>query len=449
MECIMQRKALKKLLEWKNAPGRKPLLVQGARQVGKTWLMKEFGRLHFSRTAYIHFDNNSRMRQIFNADYDIRRLLTAFQVEAGCPITPGDTLIVFDEIQEAPHAVNSLKYFCEEAPEYAIVAAGSLLGVSLHKNDSFPVGKVDFLDLYPLSFSEFLSAVGNSNLAELVESGDWPMITAFKDKLVEQLRLYYYIGGMPEAVDAFLQHNDLKLVRKIQRGLLRSYDRDFSKHAPKEIIPRIRMIWDAIPSQLARENKRFVYGALRTGARARDFETAMQWLLGTGLIYNVCRAAKPAIPLSAYRSEGFKTYMLDVGLLGAKADLNAKTLLEGNTVFQEFKGALTEQYVQQQLRAECGIEPGYWSRENGGAEVDFLYQSEDAVIPVEVKAEENLQAKSLKVYCQQFHPPFSVRTSMSDYRTSEQTVDGHSCTMINLPLYAVSQIRRECGEVTP
>ena len=436
----MQRNALKKLLEWKNAPSRKPLLIQGARQVGKTWLMKEFGRLHFARTAYIHFDNNSRMRQVFHTDYDIRRLITAFQIEAGCAITPEDTLIVFDEIQDAPHAVNSLKYFCEEAPEYAVVAAGSLLGVSCHKDESFPVGKVDFLDLYPLSFSEFLRAADNTGLAELLESGDWPLITALKDKLIEQLRLYYYIGGMPEAVNAYLRHNDLKPVRKIQRDLLRSYERDFSKHAPQEVIPRIKMIWDSIPSQLARENRKFIYGALRTGAKARDFETAMQWLLGSGLIYHVRRAAKPAIPLSAYQSEGFKTYMLDVGLLGAKANLNVKTLLEGNAVFQEFKGALTEQYVQQELRAECGMDPWYWSRENGGAEVDFLCQTEDAVIPIEVKAEENLQAKSLKVYCQRFHPPFAVRTSMSDYRVSEQSSDGHSRTMINLPLYAAGRM---------
>lgn len=445
----MQRKALKKLLEWKNGPGRKPLLIQGARQVGKTWLMKEFGRLHFAKTAYIHFDNNSRMQEIFNTDYDIRRLITAFQIEAGCPITPEDTLIVFDEIQDAPHAVNSLKYFCEEAPEYAIVAAGSLLGVSLHENESFPVGKVDFLDLYPLSFSEFLSASGDLHLAELVESGDWSLITAFKSKLIDLLRLYYYVGGMPEVVNAFLQHNDLKLVRRIQDQLLRAYERDFSKHAPREAVPRIRMIWDSIPAQLAKENRKFIYGVLRTGARAREFETAMQWLLGAGLICQVFRAAKPAIPLSAYQSDGFKAYMLDVGLLGAKADLNAKTLLEGNAVFQEFKGALTEQYVQQQLRAECNIAPCYWSRENGGAEVDFLCQIEDAVIPVEVKAEENLQAKSLKVYCSHFHPPFSVRTSMSDYRISERSVDGRPGTMINLPLYAIDRLRKECGETIP
>lgn len=442
----MKRKAMQSLLEWKSRPDRKPLLIQGARQVGKTWLMKEFGRLHFSKTAYIHFDNNRRIQKIFNADYDIKRLLTAFQVEAHCTITPQDTLIILDEIQEAPHAVNALKYFCEEAPEYAVIAAGSLLGISLHKNESFPVGKVDFLDLYPLSFSEFLDATGNARLADLAESGDWQLITAFKDKFIEQLRLYYFIGGMPGAINAFLPNYDLKHVRRIQRELLRSYDRDFSKHAPTDVIPRIQMIWDSIPSQLARENKKFIYGALRTGARARDFESAMQWLLGAGLIYNVCCAAKPAIPLTAYRSDGFKTYMLDVGLLGAKANLNAKTLLEGNAVFQEFKGALTEQYVQQQLRADCGIEPCYWSRENGKAEVDFLYQASDGIVPIEVKAEENLQAKSLKIYCELFHPNFSVRTSMADYRTSKQIIGKHSCRMINLPLYAINQIRKECDD---
>ena len=442
----MKRKALQQLIEWKNAPGRKPLLIQGARQVGKTWLMKEFGKTHFSQMAYIHFDNNSRMRDIFNADFDIKRLITAFQIEAGCTITPNDTLIVLDEIQEAPHAVNSLKYFCEEAPEYAIIAAGSLLGISLHKDDSFPVGKVDFLDLYPLSFSEFLMATDNERLAELVETRDWQLITAFKNKLIEQLRLYYFIGGMPEAVSAFAQYNDLKQVRKIQQELLRSYDRDFSKHAPKETVPRIRLIWDSIPAQLAKENKKFVFSAIKSGARARDYEVAMQWLLDAGLIYHVCRAAKPAMPLTAYKADGFKAFMLDIGLLGAKANLNAKTLLEGSAVFQEFKGALTEQYVQQELRAECNITPGYWSRETGNAEIDFLYQSSDAIIPIEVKAEENLKAKSLQVYCEHFHPPFSVRTSMADYRTSKKDFADYSHTMINLPLYGVNQIRKECGD---
>ncbi len=442
----MQRKALQKLLEWKNAPGRKPLLIQGARQVGKTWLMKEFGSKHFSKTAYIHFDNNRRMQEIFNADFDINRLLTAFQIEAGCTITPNDTLIIFDEIQEAPHAINSLKYFCEEAPEYAIVAAGSLLGVSLHKNDSFPVGKVDFLDLYPLSFSEFLSATNNEQLANLIESRDWQLITAFKSKIIEQLRLYYYIGGMPEVVQAYTRYNDFKMVRRLQLNLLRAYDRDFSKHAPPETVPGIRLIWDSIPVQLAKENKKFIYKVLKTGARARDYEIALQWLLDAGLLYQVCRSAKPAIPLTAYKTEGFKAYMLDVGLLGAKANLNVKTLLEGNTVFQEFKGALTEQYVQQELRAECNITPCYWAKEGGEAEVDFLYQSANAIIPIEVKAEENLRAKSLQVYCSHFQPPFSVRTSMADYRTSEHTTENGIHTMINLPLYAINQIRKECND---
>ena len=442
---VMIRSALQKLLQWKNAPDRKPLLLQGARQVGKTWLMKEFGRLHFSRTAYIHFDNNKRMQEIFSGDYDIARLLTAFQIEAGCTITPQDTLIVFDEVQEAPNAINSLKYFCEEAPEYPIIAAGSLLGISLHKDSSFPVGKVNFLDLYPLSFMEFLRASDNERLADLAESGDWPMITSFKSKFIELLRLYYYVGGMPEAVMTFLLHNDLKKVRDVQRELLRSYNRDFSKHAPKDAVPRIQLIWNSIPSQLARENRKFIYGALRTGARAREFEAAMGWLLGAGLIHNVFRAAKPAFPLSAYRTDAFKTYMLDVGLLGAKSGLNAKTILEGNAVFQEFKGALTEQYVQQQLRAECGISPFYWTHVGGGAEVDFLCQSEDSIIPLEVKAEENLQSKSLGVYGRIFHPPFSVRTSMADYRISSRILGGQQSTMVNLPLYAISQILRECG----
>ncbi len=442
----MKRHALTKLLEWKDDPHRKPLLIQGARQVGKTWLMKEFGRLNFSKTAYIHFDNNTRMRDVFNVDYNIPRLISAFQIETGVTITPHDTLLIFDEIQEAPKAVNSLKYFCEEAREYPIIAAGSLLGLSLHKDESFPVGKVDFLDMFPMSFMEFLEATDNAMLADLVYSRDWSMMTVFKSKLIDQLRLYYYIGGMPEAVEAYKKTRDLKKVRSIQQKLLRSYDNDFSKHAPKKVVPRIRMIWDSIPVQLAKENRKFIYGALRDGARARDFEVAMQWLINAGLIYNIARVSKPSIPLTAYQSDAFKTFMLDVGLLAAKSKLNAKTLLNGNDVFQEFKGALTEQYVQQQLRADCGIEPNYWSHESGRAEIDFVYESDVAVIPIEVKAEENLQAKSLKYYCEKFAPPYAVRTSMADYRLRSVGTNIPQMKLLNLPLYAISQIRHECGD---
>lgn len=442
----MKRNAMTKLQEWKRDPQRKPLLIQGARQVGKTWLMQEFGQQNFSNIAYIHFDNNKRMQQIFNDDYNIERLILSLQIEADCTITPHDTLIIFDEVQDAPRAVNSLKYFCDEAPEYAIMAAGSLLGVSRHEGESFPVGKVDFLDLYPMSFSEFLDATDNSRLVDLMHSRDWKLITAFKSKYIELLRLYYYVGGMPEVVASFIQENDLKKVRRIQSKLLRSYERDFSKHAPSDVISRIEMIWNSIPTQLGKENRKFVYGAVREGARARDFEIAMQWLLDAGMIYHVLRASKPAIPLDAYQDDGFKAYMLDVGLFGAKAGLGAKTLLEGNRVFQEFKGSLTEQYVQQQLRGDCGIKPYYWSRKSGGAEIDFLYQSEDALIPIEVKAEENLQAKSLKVYCEKFHPPFAIRTSMSDYQATSMTLGDFTYKLVNLPLYAISQIRHECGD---
>lgn len=432
----MKRQAIEKLYEWKNSAGRKPLIIRGARQVGKTWLMKEFGRLAFKNIVYINFDSNSDIAQLFAGNLDIPRLISGLEIFSRSKIVPQETLLIFDEVQEAPRALTSLKYFCEEAPEYAIVAAGSLLGVAMHQGTSFPVGKVNFLDLYPMSFTEFLNATGNEQLTELLQKGDWQLITGLKDRFIDLLRLYYYIGGMPEAVQCYLDEKDVFKVREVQKRILDAYEQDFSKHAPANVVARIRMVWQSIPSQLAKENRNFVYGSLRKGARAKDFELAIQWLKDCGLIDQVIRLAKPAIPLPAYADNGFKMFLLDVGLLGAMSGLDAQSLLKGNELFSEFKGALTEQYVAQQLRSESGLTPFYWSAERATAEVDFLFQQGMELYPLEVKAEENLKAKSLKVYFDKFQPRLVIRSSMSDYRREDW--------LLNLPLYGLSRLIQEC-----
>ena len=425
---------MQKLVGWKNSLTRKPLIVRGARQVGKTWLMQEFGSLHFSNVAYVNLDNNTGMQRVFAGDFDLKRLLSALQIESGTSITPDDTLIILDEIQESPEALAALKYFYEQAPEYHIVSAGSLLGVAMHHGTSFPVGKVEFMDLHPMSFEEFLLATGDGGLANLLAEMDWALIATFRDKYVQQLRSYYFVGGMPEAVASFASERNYSLVRGIQQNLLTAYDQDFSKHAPIAIVPRLRMVWESIPSQLAKENRKFLYGSLRKGARAKDFELAIQWLRDCGLIVQVARISKPAVPLTAYTANGFKLFMLDVGLLAAKSGLDEKSILGGNRIFEEFKGALTEQFVLQQLQSCAEITPCYWSRERGSAEVDFVFQIGHEVLPLEVKATENLQAKSLKSYFANYSPSVAIRTSTSDFRREEW--------LINLPLYAISQIRK-------
>ena len=435
----MKRVAMQHLIEWKEDPGHLPMIIRGARQVGKTWLMKEFGRTEFEKYAYINFDRNSRMKQLFSGDFDVDRILRGLSIESEVEIAPEDTLIILDEIQEVPAALQSLKYFCEDDRQrYNIVAAGSLLGISMHEGTSFPVGKVDSMDLYPLSFTEFLDATGNGQLVSLLEQQDYDMITAFKDKYIDLLKTYYYVGGMPAAVNAYLPKQNLNSVRRVQKRLLSDYEQDFSKHAPTAVIPRIRMVWDGIPSQLAKENKKFIYSVLREGARAKDFELAID----CGLVHKVGRVTKGAIPLKAYQDlPAFKLYMMDVGLLAAMTDLDAKTLLKGNAIFTEFKGALTEQYVCQQLIAELGATPYYWSAENSTGEVDFVLQHSGNVIPLEVKAEENLMAKSLKFFVAGNKLSLGVRSSMSDYRKQE--------TLINLPLYAISQLWSACDSYRP
>lgn len=428
----MRREKLAALISWKNSTSRKPLIIRGARQVGKTWLMKEFGNTQYKQTVYVNFEKNSRLKTLFVDDFDIKRIIIALQAESGLVINAQNTLLIFDEIQAIPEAITSLKYFFEDAPEYHIVAAGSLLGVALHKNTSFPVGKVAFMDLHPLTFLEFLDAIGENGLAELLHSGDWKLITAFKTKFIDRLRQYYYVGGMPEVVVTFNKNNNFKEVRVIQKQILQSYEQDFSKHAPSEIVPRIRMIWNSIPAQLAKENRKFIYGIIKEGARAKDYEHALSWLIDCGQVHKICNVSKPGMPLKAYEDRSaFKLFLVDVGLLAAMGDLSAQTLLEGNKIFTEFKGALTEQYVLQQLITSDDFVIYYWSAERSISEVDFIVQFEGAIYPIEVKAEENLQAKSLKVYHDKFNPSHSFRTSMTDFYQQDW--------LINIPLYAISE----------
>ncbi|MCT8548819.1 ATP-binding protein [Glaesserella parasuis] len=426
----MQRKILQSLQNWKQNPNRKPLIIQGARQVGKTWAMKHFGEQSFEQVAYINFDNNPRMKTLFSGDYDINRLILGLKIESGVDIKAHNTLIIFDEVQEVPQALSSLKYFYENAPEFYIVSAGSLLGVSLHHQVSFPVGKVDFLPLYPMDFHEFLLAVGKQDLVKLLNLKDWSLISAMKSRYIELLRQYYFVGGMPEAVKVFIETQNFNAVRQIQKNLLMAYEQDFSKHIRDgQTVQKVRSIWHSIPEQLAKENKKFIYANLQKGARSKDYEIALQWLKDSGLVHSVPRIKKPHLPLSAYQDNAFKLYGLDIGLLSAQSHLDASVLLDGSRIFSEFKGALTEQYVLQQLIANQDNPVFYWATEKGTAEVDFVVQQKQAVIPIEVKAEENLKAKSLKVYVEQFQPERAFRFSMADYREQDW--------LVNVPLYEV------------
>lgn len=429
----MYRVAIEQLMQWKKRPHRKPLIIEGARQVGKTWLMKEFGRQAYADTVYINFDSNSQMAALFAADLNTERLIMGLELYAGRKIDPDNTLLIFDEIQEVPRALASLKYFCEEAPQYHIVCAGSLLGIALHEGTSFPVGKVDFLKLYPLSFQEFLMATDKERFSKLLDSGDFALITSFKQTYIDALKYYYFVGGMPEAVQCFAETRDFAEVRRIQSQILAAYEQDFSKHAPHEIVPRIRMVWHSIPSQLAKENKKFLYGLVREGGRAREYETAIMWLVDCGLVHKVSRVNAAGMPLAAYEDlKAFKLFAVDVGLLGCMAGLNSSTLLDGNTLFVEFKGALTEQYVCQQLKTLDGLKVFYYTNDRSTCEVDFVVDTGEKIIPLEVKAEVNLKAKSLKSYCEKFSPEIAVRTSMADYKREDW--------LVNLPLYAISQI---------
>ena len=431
----MYRYKIEELKQWKNSADRKPLIIRGARQVGKTWLMKEFGEKNYEKCAYINFDDNSRMEQLFSGDFDIERIIQGLKIESGVNIEAENTLIIFDEIQECPKAVTSLKYFYENANQYHIVTAGSLLGVAMHQGTSFPVGKVDFLDLYPLNFKEFLKALGEDALIDLINKNDINLITVFSDKLKIYLKQYMYIGGMPEVVETYIKNKDFNEVRKKQEVLLQAYEQDFSKHAPNNVVPRIRQLWNNIPTQLAKENKKFIYGLVKEGARAREYELALSWLIDCGLIYQVNRVNDCKIPLSAYQDfNAFKLYLLDVGLLCAMAKLDAKTIIEGNDIFVEFKGALTEQYVLTELKTNVDSPVFYWSSEKGTSEVDYIIQIGRNNIPIEVKSSENLQSKSLKSFVQKYNTKINVRTSMSNFKKEEW--------LINIPLYLIGNIEK-------
>lgn len=430
----MYRDAMNDLHKWKSKKNKKPLIIRGARQVGKTWLMREFGNSSYDEMVYINFDNNTQMKELFSVDMNIERIITGLELYTGHKINPLNTVLIFDEIQEVPQALSALKYFNEIAPEYQIICAGSLLGVALHSGTSFPVGKVEFLDLYPLSFSEFMRAMGRNQFIGLLEKQDFGMATTFRQEYINLLKHYYYVGGMPEAVKAFADNRDFNEAREIQQRILDAYEQDFSKHAPNETVPRIRMLWNSIPGQLTKENKKFVYGIIKEGARAKDYEMALMWLADCGLVHKVHRATSPNIPLKAYEDfKAFKLFLVDVGLLSCMVRLNQRSLVDGNRLFQEFKGSLTEQYVLQQLKTIKGIETYYWTNARGGAEIDFLIDNGTDVIPIEVKAETNLKSKSLKTFCEKFKPKISIRTSMSDYKQEDW--------LLNLPLWAVENIR--------
>lgn len=432
----MYRMAIEQLKKWKARKNRKPLLIRGARQVGKTWLMKEFGAAEYESVVYINFDNNERMRNLFEGSSEVERLMTGMELYIGHKIDPDKTLMIFDEVQEVPKALASLKYFNEDAPQYQIICAGSLLGVALHQGTSFPVGKVEFLDLYPLSFFEFLMAMGKEQHVELLKKGDYDVAAAFRQDYIDLLKHYYYVGGMPEVVQAFADNRDFNEAREIQQRILAAYEQDFSKHAPNETVPRIRMLWSSIPAQLTKENKKFIYGLIKEGARAKEYELAMLWLTDCGLVHKVHRITAPALPLKAYEDlKAFKLFLADVGLLTCMVGLRQDVLLDRNELFREFKGALTEQYVLQQLKTLNGINVYYWSAERGTAEVDFVIDTGFDVIPMEVKAEVNLQAKSLKVYREKFRPKLSIRSSMADYRREGW--------LLNLPLWALESIAKD------
>ena len=429
----MRRTLMDELVAWKESTRRKPLILNGARQVGKTWLLKEFGRLHFENVAYVSLDNDPLARSYFDSGFDIARIIASLSLELDMDIQPGKTLIVLDEVQACPKAITSLKYFCESAPEYAVAAAGSLLGISATEGTGYPVGKVNTLDLYPLTFTEFLDATGNERFGKLIGSGDAEMMNAFSDKIAELLKRYYVVGGMPEAVSAYVAEQDVRAARAIQQEILNGYVSDFAKHIPPRLLARTMLAWESIPRHLSQENKKFIFGQVRKGARAADFEESLAWLQQAGLIYKVRRVSKPHVPLSSYCGmNAYKIFMVDVGLLGAMSGLEARDVIDGNKVFTEFKGALTEQYVCQQLISERGMTPYYWSAENSLGEIDFLVQRDGQVIAVEVKAEENLRSKSLRAFKKKHPQVNAVRFSLSNYREQEW--------MVNVPLFALSCI---------
>lgn len=424
----MNRKVYKELLKWKQSENRMPLVLCGARQVGKTWLMQEFGKNEYKNSIYLNFDSDESLCQLFEKDYDIDRILLAIQAYAGFTPEKGETLIIFDEIQEARRGLGVLKYFCENAPEYHVIVAGSLLGIALHEGTSFPVGKVNMIDVYPMDFGEFLDAMGQTSLKEIAESHDWELMKPLKDKYIGLLRQYYFTGGMPKVVAIYIQNNNLAQVRQFQKDIIRAYKEDISKHAPTKDVPRINMVLDSIPAQLVKENKKFIFGALKKGARASEFEIAIQWLVDCGIIYKINRVSAAKMPLKFYEDfSAFKLFMLDIGLMGCLSDVPAKEILFYDNMLKEYKGAFTEAFVMQQLAAQKDISIYYWSTAKSEAELDFLVQKDSSIIPIEVKAEENLKSRSLYQFVTKNPDLTALRLSMSDYIKQDW--------MENRPLY--------------
>lgn len=424
----MKRLIINQLISWKENSQRKPLILNGARQVGKTYILKAFGKLHYRNVAYVNLDSQKELAKVFEQDFNVTRIIRSLSAFLNIHIEPQHTLIVLDEVQECPAALHALKYFCEDAPEYHVVVAGSLLGISLHGNSSFPVGKVDMLRMFPLTFEEFLMALGEEQLIKLMKDGETEVIDTLSGRFVDCLRQYYYTGGMPAVVKEYITSGNLQSVRQLQKQILFDYRRDFSKHAPAEQVPRINLVWDSIPAQLARENKKFIYGALKKGGRAKEFEMAIQWLIDAGLVYRVYRANKPSLPLKFYEDlSAFKLFSLDVGLMGAMADSPAEAVLVNNQAFVEYKGAMTELYVLTQLQP-TGIPIYYYSSNDSLSEIDFLVQSGARIVPIEVKAEVNVKSKSLSAFIQK-HPDLTgLRLSLLPFQTQDW--------MENRPLYA-------------
>lgn len=426
----MERHVLQQLKEWKERKDRKPLIVNGARQVGKTWALREFAKREYAKEAYIICRKNELVEQVFKQNFNVERILLSLSAIIHVDITPGDTLIILDEVQEIPEAIEALKYFCENAPEYHIAVAGSLLGISLHHNVSYPVGKVNEIDMYPMSYGEFLLAKGEKQCYKLLEEKNFEITNLLHEKYVDLLRQYYYVGGMPEAVKEHVESGALKEVRRIQKEILKGYERDFSKHSPKEQIERIKMVWRSIPSQLFKDNKKFIYGALRQGARAKDFEIAIEWLVDSGLLYKVSRCTKPALPLDIYEDFSvFKLYLLDIGLLGAMVNVDPAQILINNQIFSEYKGGMTEEYVLQEMKSR-NISPIYYHKTDDSRLVlDFVIQYNGKLLPIEVKAEGNVRANSLMSLLKANPDLQAVRLSMLPYKQQEQ--------LFCVPLYVI------------
>ncbi len=426
---LMKRKAFDTLLAWKNAFERKPLIIQGARQVGKTYLMKQFGTEEFQHVAYFNFESQPALGKVFEKDLSPQTIIASLKLLSDTVIEPVNTLIIFDEIQACPKALTALKYFQENAPEYPILAAGSLLGVALHRGVSFPVGKVDFLQLHPFDFIEFLQVTGNEKWAQLLLERNWELIEPVAAELIGLLKNYLLVGGMPEVAVNFGKSGDIKQARALQESILQAYENDFSKHAPIKQLPRIRMVWQSIVGQLAKENSKFIYSVLRKGARAKDFELAIEWLKDAGLIHKVTRLSKSAWPLEAYAMwDDFKIYLHDCGLLGAMAQLPPSIVLDDDRLFTEFKGVLAEQYALQQLVAH-NVPLYYWRPENAEAEIDFLLTMQSKIVPLEIKSSENVRSRSLSAYAKSNNPEVCLRASLLPYR--------HQKWMENIPLYSL------------